>query len=615
MIFRWFERLIDPFRDTPDEMAPQSIIAFYWHFLRQVRGVFAAILVVGFVVAIIEVALFAFLGRVIDLVQAAPSTDFFAAHGPELLLMAAVVLLLRPLMQTLHGLLINQAVMPHLTNLVRWQNHRYVLNQSVGFFHADFAGRIANRVMQTGTALRESAVQTVDMLWYVCIYAGSALFLFARADLRLALPLVLWVVGYIALLFYFVPRVQRRSHATSTARSHLMGRVVDGYSNIQTLKLLAHARREEEYARAAMEEQTRTMSHMARLITTMEMVVTSFNGLLIASTTALALWLWHAGSISGGAIALAVGLVIRLNSMSTWIMWVVSGIFENIGTVQDGMATIARVRAVQDHPDATELQVPEGGIRIERLGFHYGKSGGVIDDLDLTIAPGEKIGLVGPSGAGKSTLANLLLRLYDLESGRILIDGQDIARVTQQSLRKHIGVVSQDTSLLHRSIRENILYGRPDASEAQLMDALRKARVDEFIDDLQDSAGRRGLDAQVGERGVQLSGGQRQRIAIARVLLKDAPILILDEATSALDSETEAVIQASLDILMADKTVIAIAHRLSTIARMDRLVVLDRGRIVESGSHAQLIAHGGLYARLWKRQTGGFVAVDDAPDD
>ncbi len=502
--------------------------------------------------------------------------------------------------------------MPSLTNRIRWQNHRYVIRQSLGFFQNDYAGRIANRIMQTGASLRESAVQIVDALWYVIIYTGSAIVLFARADVWLALPLVVWVAGYVGLLAWFIPRIRQRSWKASEAKSKLMGRIVDGYSNVLTLKLFAHTRREEAYVAEAMAEQTGKLRGMTRLTTAMDASITILNGFLIAGTSGLAIWLWSEGKVTVGAIALSTGLVIRINNMSGWIMWVVNGIFENVGAVQDGLTTIAQPRAVQDREGALPLQVTRGAVRFEHIHFHYGKQGGVIAGLDLTVRAGEKIGVVGPSGAGKSTLVNVLLRLYDLEGGRILIDGQDVARVSQESLRSQIGVVTQDTSLLHRSIRDNILYGRPDASEAQILEAVRKARADEFIPQLVDGEGRLGFAALVGERGVKLSGGQRQRIAIARVLLKDAPILVLDEATSALDSEAEAAIQDSLDLLMQGKTVIAIAHRLSTIARMDRLVVLDKGRIVESGTHAELIAHEGLYARLWARQTGGFVAAEDA---
>ncbi|KIV61802.1 Lipid A export ATP-binding/permease protein MsbA [Pseudomonas sp. FeS53a] len=609
-MFRRFERLIDVFRPAPDDTPPRSVLRFYLHYLRQVWPVFAALLVVGLIVALIEVAMFSFLGRIVDLAQSTPAGELFSAHGHELLWMAVVTLLLRPLFNALHDLLVNQSINPSLTNLIRWQNHRYVLKQSLGFFQNDFAGRIAQRIMQTSNSLRDSAVQAVDALWHVLIYAVSALVLFAEADWRLMIPLLLWIAGYIAALWYFVPRVKLRAVATSDSRSRLMGRIVDGYTNITTLKLFAHTSLEEQYAREALSEQVHRVQQTNRMVTGMDVVITILSSVLIVGTTGFALWLWTQDIITVGAIALATSLVIRINNMSGWIMWVVSGIFENIGQVQDGIQTIAVPRQVVDAPDAQPLQVQRGEVRFEAVRFHYGKGSGVIEHLDLHVRPGEKIGLVGPSGAGKSTLVNLLLRLYDLEGGRILIDGQDIAQVTQDSLRAQIGMVTQDTSLLHRSIRENLLYGRPDADDAALWDAVSKARADGFIPLLSDAEGRHGLDAHVGERGVKLSGGQRQRIAIARVLLKDAPLLILDEATSALDSEVEAAIQESLESLMRGKTVIAIAHRLSTIARMDRLVVLDQGRVVESGSHAELLAQGGLYARLWRHQTGGFVGVD-----
>ncbi len=613
MIFRWFESLIDAFKEPVDSMPPPSVWRFYAFYLRQVWPVFAAAIVVGFLVAIIEVSLFGFVGRIVDLAKGVPAADFFQRHGRELLGMALVALVARPVFNSLHDLLVNQAIVPSLTTRIRWQNHRYVIRQSLGFFQNDYAGRIANRIMQTGSALRESAVQIVDAIWYVTIYTGSAIALFAHADFWLAAPLVVWVFAYVGLLWFFIPRIKQRSWKASEARSKLMGRIVDGYSNVLTLKLFAHTRREEAYVAEAMAEQTGKLRRMTRVTTTLDASITTLNGFLIAGTTALALWLWSRGHVTVGAIALSTGLVIRINNMSGWIMWVVNGIFENVGTVQDGITTIAQPRAVQDRAGAMPLEVTNGAVHFHDIHFHYGKKGGVISGLELAVRPGEKIGLVGPSGAGKSTLVNVLLRLYDLEGGRITIDGQDVAQVTQESLRSQIGVVTQDTSLLHRSIRDNILYGRPDASDAQIAEAVRKARADEFVPTLVDGEGRTGYDALVGERGVKLSGGQRQRIAIARVLLKDAPILVLDEATSALDSEAEAAIQESLDLLMQGKTVIAIAHRLSTIARMDRLVVLDKGRIVETGTHAELVAREGLYARLWKRQTGGFVAVEDEP--
>ncbi|AMA45135.1 ABC transporter ATP-binding protein [Pseudomonas alabamensis] len=609
-LYRRFEQLIDIFREAPTEAPPGKVLPFYLYYLRQVWPSFVALLVVGLVASLIEVAMFSFLSRIIDLAQGTPDPGFFSAHAGELTWMLVVVLVLRPIFFGLHDLLVHQTINPGMTSLIRWQNHTYVLKQSLNFFQNDFAGRIAQRIMQTGNSLRDSAVQAVDALWHVLVYAMSALVLFAEADWRLMLPLLAWIVLYIAALMHFVPRVKARSVDSSDARSRLMGRIVDGYTNIITLKLFAHTDHERQYAREAIREQTEKTQLASRVITSMDVVITTLNGLLVVLTTGLALWLWSRSLISVGAIALATGLVIRIVNMSGWIMWVVNGIFENIGMVQDGLRTIAQPVTVTDRPDAPPLQVRRGEVRFEHVAFHYGQGNKVIDGLDLQIRPGEKIGLIGPSGAGKSTLVNLLLRLYDLDGGRILIDGQDIAHVSQASLRAQIGMITQDTSLLHRSIRENLRYGRPEASEEEVWAAVRGARADGFIPLLSDAEGRTGFDAHVGERGVKLSGGQRQRIAIARVLLKNAPILIMDEATSALDSEVEAAIQESLETLMQGKTVIAIAHRLSTIARMDRLVVLEQGQIVEIGSHAELLAKGGLYARLWQHQTGGFVGVD-----
>ncbi|MDQ1213128.1 ABC transporter ATP-binding protein [Pantoea anthophila] len=610
MLYRRFERFINIFHDAPTDSPPSRVWPFYLYYLRQVWPSFAALLLVGLVSALIEVSLFGYLSRLIDMVNHATPATLFRDNWPLLLWMGAVALILRPIFIGLHDMLVHQSISPSMTSMIRWQHHNYVLRQSLNFFQNDFAGRIAQRIMQTGNSLRDSAVQLVDAIWHVLIYAVTSLILFADADWRLMIPLLLWMVAYSASLRFFVPRVKARSVVSSEARSKLMGTIVDGYTNIATIKLFAHSDLERQYAREAIQEQTDKTQHASRMVTSMDLTLSALNGLLIVSTSGLALWLWSQSLISVGAIALATGLVIRLVNMSGWIMWVVNGIFENIGMVQDGLNTIAQPLSVQDAPQAKQLKVTRGQIRYEDVRFDYGGGRQVINHLNLTIQPGEKIGLIGPSGAGKSTLVNLLLRLYDLNGGRIVIDDQDIASVTQESLRSQIGMITQDTSLLHRSIRENLLYGRPDASEEALQLAIRRARADEFIPLLSDPQGRTGLDAHVGERGVKLSGGQRQRVAIARVLLKDAPILIMDEATSALDSEVEAAIQESLESLMQGKTVIAIAHRLSTIAKMDRLVVLDKGGIAEMGSHQELLAKNGLYARLWQHQTGGFVGVD-----
>ena len=607
-VFGWFEGLIDTFTDRPIEQPPASLLAFYWYFMRQVWPFFLAVLAIGLVAALIEVSLFAFLGKIVDLVREASSPEaFFEEHGWTLAFMGFVALIARPIVFFVHDLLIHQSMTPTFVNMIRWQTHRYVLRQSMSFFQNDFAGRITTKVVQTAGSLRESAVQTTDALWFMIIYITSAVVLFSAADPRLAWPLLIWLAAFIAALVYFVPRIKDRSRIMAEARSMLTGRIVDSYTNILTVKLFAHAEREDEYARYAISDHTEKFLDQLRLITLMKSAIYWINGALIVGTGAMALWLWSTGSITVGAFALAAGLVLRINNMSGWIMWTVTGIFEHIGIVQDGIQTLSQPTEVLDVPDAPRLDVSNGKIDFENIRFHYGKDKGVIEDLSLTIRPGEKVGLVGPSGAGKSTLVNLLLRFHDLEGGRILIDGQDIARVNQESLRAHIGMVTQDTSLLHRSVMANIVYGKPEVSDAEAYQAAARAQAAQFIPNLVDLRGRKGYEAHVGERGVKLSGGQRQRVAIARVLLKDAPILILDEATSALDSEVEAAIQEQLVDLMAGKTVIAIAHRLSTIAAMDRLVIMDAGRIVEEGSHDALLAEGGLYARLWQRQSGGFL--------
>jgi ATP-binding cassette subfamily B multidrug efflux pump len=610
-MLRWFESLIDPYRSVPLEQPPAQWMRFFWHYVRQVWPGFAAILVVGFLAGAVELSLFAFLGQLVDLMKEVDSpAAFFARHGELLLWMGFVALILRPIVFFLHAVAINQIIAANFTNMIRWQTHRYVLRQSLSFFQNDFAGRIANKVMQTGPSLRETMVQVVDALWFVFIYTGGAIVLFVQNDVQLIWPLLIWLVAYVGAIIYFVPKMKAQSTIMSEARSTLTGRIVDSYTNIMTVKLFAHTHGEDGYARAAMEDHTAKFRTMLRISTLFEATIILTSGFLIVGTSALALWLWSQGSITLGAVALATGLVIRINNMAGWIMWVMTNIFENIGTVQEGMETIARPITVTDATEAKPLKVTQGEVRYENIIFHYGREGGLIQDLSLVIRPGEKVGLVGRSGAGKSTLVNLLLRFHDLEGGRILIDGQDIAHCTQDSLRAQIGLVTQDTSLLHRSVRENIRYGRPDASEPSVLAAAKRAHAHEFIETLKDLSDREGYSAHVGERGVKLSGGQRQRVAIARVLLKNAPILILDEATSALDSEVEAAIQEQLYNLMAGKTVIAIAHRLSTIAAMDRLIVMDRGRIVEEGTHETLLKRGGIYAQLWTRQSGGFLVED-----
>ncbi|HYZ41559.1 MAG TPA: ABC transporter ATP-binding protein, partial [Stellaceae bacterium] len=504
-------------------------------------------------------------------------------------------------------LITNQAIIPGFSNLIRWQSHWHVVRQSWSFFQNDFAGRIAQRVMQTGPSLRESVVSATNAVWYILVYGSGAVMLMASNDARLTIPILLWFVGYAVLLRYFVPRLRVRSRRMSDTRSQLMGRVVDSYTNIQTVKLFARPRDEDEFVRAAMDGLTEAHRDQLRLSTVWGLTLNVANATMVVGTGAVAIWLWNAGRIPVGTVAMALPLTWHIAAIAGWVAQNVTTIFENIGVVQEGMRTIAVPRQMPDRPDAVTLQVTRGAVRFEEVHFGYGTARGVLHGINLSVAPGERVGLVGPSGAGKSTLVNLLLRFYDLECGRILIDGQDIATVTQESLRAQIAMVTQDTSLLHRSIRDNIRYGRPQASEWEIRRAAAQAHALEFIEGLEDWYGRRGFDAHVGERGVKLSGGQRQRIALARVILKDAPILILDEATSSLDSEIEAAIQEQLEGLMKGRTVVAIAHRLSTIARLDRLVVLDEGNIVEEGTHTQLLALGGTYARLWRRQSGGFL--------
>jgi ATP-binding cassette subfamily B multidrug efflux pump len=606
-MFALLERVLKPTEPPDQPEPPAGLTAFYWHFARQAKGLLIALFAVGFFVALLDSMIPAFIGRVVTLVTASRPERLFADHGWLLLGMGFVLLVARPLALTAQNLVANQAIAANVSNLIRWQNHWHVARQSWAFFQNDFAGRIASKVMQTGPALRESLVSLLTAVWYIMVYGTSALLLLGSADPWLALPVVLWFLGYIVMLRVLVPRMRNRSHDVSEARSMLTGRIVDTYTNILTVKLFARARQEDAYVRDAMDAHTGSFHAALRLNTIFALALSTLNALLVTGTAAIAIVLWTRGVVGVGTVAMALPLAWQIIQTAGWVAWQVTSIFENVGVVQEGMTTIARPVALTDRPQATTLTVPRGEISFEDVRFGYGRETGVIDGLSLHVGAGEKIGLVGRSGAGKSTLVNLLLRFFDLEDGRILIDDQDIATVTQESLRAQISVVTQDTSLLHRSIRDNIRYGRPGAGDAEIATAAQLAHADAFITGLEDWKGRRGYDAQVGERGVKLSGGQRQRIAIARVILKNAPILVLDEATSALDSEVEAAIQASLGTLMTGKTVIAIAHRLSTIAQMDRLVVLDRGRIVEQGSHAELLSASGHYAMLWRRQSGGFI--------
>ena len=611
-VFRYFESLLEPTALPPRSPPPPGLGAFYWHYARQARGLVAALFVAGFIVAIIDTTIPVFVGRVITLVSSHEPGSLLRDSWPLLLGMAFVLLVARPLAMLMQNMLTNQAIIPGFSNLIRWQSHWHVVRQSWSFFQNDYAGRIAQRVMQTGPSLRESVVSATTAVWYILVYGGGAIILLASNDSRLAIPVVLWFAGYGALLRSFVPRLRTRSRRMSETRSALTGRVVDSYTNIATVKLFARPRDEDEFVRAAMDDLTEAHRRQVQLTTLLGLCLAVLNASMVVGTAALAIWLWNDGRIAVGTLAMALPLTWHIAAIAGWVAQNVTTIFENIGVVQEGMRTIAVPRLMPDRPDAVALQVARGAVRFEGVRFGYGTAKGVLHGIDLSVAPGERVGLVGRSGAGKSTLVNLLLRFYEIEAGRILIDDQDIALVTQESLRAHIAMVTQDTSLLHRSIRDNIRYGRLQASEWEVRRAAAQAHALEFIEGLEDWYGRRSFDAHVGERGVKLSAGQRQRVALARVILKDAPILVLDEATSSLDSEVEAAIQEQLDSLMRGRTVIAIAHRLSTIARMDRLIVLDQGRIAEEGTHAQLLARGGTYARLWQRQSGGFADVDAA---
>jgi ATP-binding cassette subfamily B multidrug efflux pump len=606
-MFALFEKLLTPTAAPENPEPPAKLIPFLWHFARQAKWLFAALFVVELMSALSDSAVPWFMGRVVTMVTKTPPAQFFAEDWPWLAGVAAFVVIVRPAITLTRYLISNQAIAAPFTGLIRWQSHWHVVRQSWAFFQNDFAGRISNRVMQTGPSVRSTLTATITTVWYITVYGVSAIALTAAADRWLALPIVLWFCGYAAMLVYFVPRMRERSKVSSIARSTLMGRIVDSYTNILTVKLFARAHEEDDYVRDAVDSHVELFKAAQRLLTAFASLLDVLNALLIAGAGALALVLWRYGAIEVGAIAMVLPLTLQLTNMSRQIALRITEIFEDVGVVQEGMITIAQPLQLPDPDNARPLTVHAGRIDFKNVNFGYGRQAGVLQDFNLTIQPGEKIGLVGRSGAGKSTVVNLLLRFFHLEGGAILIDGEDISGLTQESLRAQISVVTQDTSLLHRSIRENIRYGRPEATDEEIVRAAKLAHSHDFILDLEDWNDRRGYEAHVGERGVKLSGGQRQRIAIARVILKDAPILVFDEATSALDSEVEAAIQSSLGTLMQGKTVIAIAHRLSTIAQMDRLVVLEHGRIVEQGSHRELIAHGGHYATLWRRQAGGFL--------
>ncbi len=612
-MYRWFESRLRPTDDPPGPPPTDpdgwALARFYWHFARQARWLLAGLFAAGLALALADATIPVFIGRLVSLATSLGPQRLFVEAWPYLLMMAAIVLIARPAAVVLWSTIANQALAPGLSNMIRWQSHWHVVRQSWTFFQNDFAGRIANRVMQTGPGLRESIVMTVDAVWYILIYGTTALAVLLHIDAWLSVPILGWFAAYALLLRHFVPRLRELSRRMSEVRSALTGRIVDSYTNILTVKLFARARDEDDFVREAVDDHTEAFQNQLRTISRMVQSLAVMNAALLCGTGAIALWLWSQEAISIGSVATALPLAWQLTNMSGWVARSVTGIFENIGMVQDGMRSIAVPHQMPDVPGAVELEVREGGIRFEAVRFGYGTARGVLHDLSLEIRPGERVGLVGHSGAGKSTLVNLLLHFYAPEAGRILIDGQDIAGVTQGSLRGQIAMVTQDTSLLHRTIRENIRYGRPWASETEVMAAARQAEALDFIGTLEDWNGRTGMDAHVGERGVKLSGGQRQRIAIARVILKNAPILVLDEATSALDSEVEAAIQGQLEHLMRGRTVIAIAHRLSTIAQMDRLLVMEHGRIVEQGSHAELLERGGPYARMWRRQSGGFASA------
>jgi ATP-binding cassette subfamily B multidrug efflux pump len=612
-MFRFLENLVDPYQPYDEvDAPPRKLWPFVLSYSKPFKTVFIWAALLSLMVAIVEVGLIYYMGRVVDVLSMGEPSQVLDEYGTELILAALFILIIRPLIQAADVGILNNAILPNYGTLFRWRAHKHVLRQSVGWFENDFAGRIANRIMQTPPAAGDAIFQVFDAITFALAYVIGAMILLTEADPRLAIPMLAWLVLYAWLVAWTMKRVGPASKASSDARSMTTGRVVDSYTNIHSVKLFAHHDGEVQFAKEAIEQTRQTFAREMRIFTVMDVMLVTLNGLLIVGVVGWAIWLWAQGSASVGAVAAATALTLRLNAMTGWIMWALSTFFRSLGVVSEGMETIAQPIALVDRHDAKPLELHEGVVEFKALTHHYGRDRGGLDKLSLRIAAGEKVGLIGRSGAGKSTLVKLLLRFYDPEGGQIEIDGQDITKVTQNSLRHATGMVSQDSSLLHRSVRDNILYGRPNATEAEMLEAAKRAEAHEFILDLADPEGRTGYDAHVGERGVKLSGGQRQRVGLARVILKDAPILVLDEATSALDSEVEAAIQDTLYGVMQGKTVIAIAHRLSTIAHMDRIVVLDDGKIAEEGTHAELLRRNGLYAGFWARQSGGFLNTDDA---